>query len=218
MAIMTFAGNVRNVQGKSGKMNYSKTQYGIEYKENPIRTKPSTPAQLAQQARLKKASTAFAGLTAPQNAAWQTYAQTRFVKSKSGADVHPSAYSAFVGLYTKLLQVNPAGTPPSTPPATEFAGDTVTVTIAGASGRINFTGNKANATNVVTELLIQPLRNIYRKPTGNYPSKAFFPFASGGLTTSLLLPAGAYAVAIRFVNSATGQETDKILLGSVSVS
>jgi len=171
---------------------------------------------LAQQARLKRAAGAYGALTPAQNAAWQTYSKSVFVNSNNGEDVNPSAYAAFVGLFSKFVQVNPAGTFPANPPALPFGGDNVTVTVTRVDGKITFTADKANAANVTTELLIQPLRNIFRKPTPNYTSKAFFTFVTGALSKVLNVPVGAYSVAIRFVNSATGQEVGKVVLASVN--
>lgn len=216
MAIVTFDTGVKQIRGKSGNITFAQTKFGIEYKSNPIRTQPPSAAQLAQQARVKRAAAAFKQLTAPQNLAWQTYAQSRLVKTKSGAHVAPSAYAAFTGLYTKFVQVNPSGTPPTVPPASEFAGDNVVVTVTANDGTITFTANKANATSVTTELLLQPLKNVFRKPTANYASKGFFTFATGTLSKTLTVTPGAYAVAIRFVSTATGQEVDKVLLGTVN--
>lgn len=59
MAIVTFDSGVKQIRGKSGNINYAQTKYGIQYKTNPIRTKPQSPAQLAQQARIKRAAAAF---------------------------------------------------------------------------------------------------------------------------------------------------------------
>ncbi len=214
MAVVTFDTGVKQIRGKSGNINFAKTKYGVEYKSNPVRTKPQSAAQLAQQTRLKKAAATFATLTGAQNTAWQTYAQNHPITTKNGDNAIQSAYSAFAGLFTKFIQVNPLGTFPTAPPSVAFGGDAVTVTVAATTGKISFTANKANAVNVTTELLLQPLKNIYRKPTNNYPSLGFFPFTSGGLTTSLTVTPGAYSVAIRFVNSATGQQVDKVVLGS----
>ena len=216
MAIVTFDTGVKQIRGKSGNINFAKTKYGVEYKSNPTRTKPQSPAQIAQQTRMKKAAAAYGVLTAAQNAAWQTYAQNHLVKSKNGEDVAPSAYAAFAGLYTKFIQINPNGTFPAAPPSLPFGGDSVVMTATGVDGVITFTASKANTAGVTTELLIQPLRNIFRKPTANYVSKGFFTFVTGTLTKTLTVTPGAYSVAIRFVNSATGQEVGKVVLASVN--
>jgi hypothetical protein len=214
--LVTFNNNIVAMRGKSGKSNFAKTEYGTEYKANPIRKTPQTAAQIAQQNRLKKAAAAFHTLTAAQNTAWQNYANTVFITQKGGAKVHPSAYSAYSGLYTKFIQIAPNGTPPVLPPSAEFEGDTVNVTASAVDGVITFTANKANATSVTTELLIQPLANMFRKPRPTYVSKGFFTFVTGTLTKTLTVPPGAYSVAIRFVNSATGQQVDHVVLGTVN--
>ena len=123
-----------------------------------------------------------------------------------------------MGLYTKFIQVNPTQTL-VIPPASPFTGDTITLTVAGGGGKITFTASAANSERVITELLLQPLANAYRKPqTGNYVSRGFFTFITGTLSRSLDVPPGAYAAAYRFVNAGTGQEVKRVTLGTVVVS
>ena len=209
---------VRSIRGKSGDTNYAETPNGIEWKNNPIHTKPPTAAQIAQRARLKAAGAAFRLLTPAQNAQWQAYALTYTVKSKTDKAIHPSAYNAFAGLATKFLAVNPTGTIPATSPVSSFGGDTIVVTASGGAGLITFTASAKNGTNVTTELLIQKLANINRKPTSAYPSRGFFAFPIGTLIKTVALVPGTYAAAYRFVNSATGQEVALVTLGVFTVS
>ena len=218
MAIVKFNAAIEEFRGKSGGGNYARTPYGIEFKNNPTFTKPATAAQVAQRERVTRAGHAFRVLNATQNKAWQNWAATYYVKSKSGELVHPSAYAAFSGLYTKFIQVTPTGTL-TAPPSGPFAGDSITVTAAASSGRIIFTASGKNAEAVTTEFLLQPLANQFRKPqSGKYASRGFFAFPEGTLSSALEVPKGAYAVAYRFVNSATGQEVNKVTLGTVVVS
>ena len=218
MALVKFNAAITSMQGKSGNANYAKTPYGIEFKNNPTRTKPQSPAQIAQQARVTKAGAAFRALNPTQNGAWQNYAKTYFVKSKTGELVHPSAYGAFFRLVTKLLQVNPAATL-TTPPTGPFAGDSITIGATATSGKITFTANAKNSEGVTTEFLIQPLANPFRKPQATaYSSRGFYTFVDSGLSRALELSKGPYAVGYRFVNTQTGQETSRVLLGTVVVS
>lgn len=219
MAIVKFNAAIDSMSGKSGGGNYARTPYGTEFKNNPAFHKPATPAQIAQRARVTKAGAAFRALTAAQNAEWQAYAYTRFVKSTNGAMVHPSAYAAYVGLYTKYLQVNPTGAALADPPAASFGGDSITLTMTGISGSIQFTASAKNTVGVTTEFLLQPLANLYRKPqSGAYVSHGFFAFPTTPLTRSVAVTPGVYAVAYRFVNAATGQEVAKAFLGVINVS
>ena len=92
----------------------------------------------------------------------------------------------------------------------------MTVSRLAASG-VRFAATSANSAGVVTELLVQPLKNVRRAPGKFYKSTAFVTFASGSLTYDLPLNPGAYAFAYRFVNPTTGQATGERLLGVVEV-
>jgi hypothetical protein len=101
----------------------------------------------------------------------------------------------------------------SPPPATSFDGDAITITATASTGKVTFTASAANATNVVTEFLLQPLANVNRTPQkGAYRSKGFFHFATGTLSHDVTVQARYYAAAYRLVNSATGQETAPVYL------
>ena len=85
-------------------------------------------------------------------------------------------------------------------------------------GALTLTASQPNAQGVVTEVLTQPLANARRKPRErDWKTAAFVAFAAGSLTRTLALPTGAYAVAYRFVNAATGQATAMAFLGSVAL-
>ncbi len=67
--------------------------------------------------------------------------------------------------------------------------------------------------------MVQPLANVNRKPqTGGYTSHSFYAFAVEALSKTVVLTPGAYALAYRFVNSATGQEVALVPLTTVVVS
>ena len=80
------------------------------------------------------------------------------------------------------------------------------MTCTAGTGQVTFTASGANYTGVTTELLLQPLKGKNRVPTAKaYRTKMFKAFATGSLTQAVTVPAGYYAAAYRFVNSATGQ-------------
>jgi hypothetical protein len=101
---------------------------------------------------------------------------------------------------------------------TLFLGDGITVTAAGAAGKVTFTASAKNTGSITTEFLLQKLKTKARTPTKNgYRSKGFSNF-NAALTFDVPTVAGWYSVAYRFVNAATGQETEPILLGMLQVS
>lgn len=201
---------LQDLRGKAGNTVFQKSRDGIVVRPRVHGSNPRTAAQLAVRAALTKASQLFKGFSSVQFAAWQNYAQTVTKHNPvTGKAYHPTAINAYTELATKFLLVNPSGTPPSAPPSTSFAGDSITVTATAGTGKVTFTGSAANASGVTTELLLQPLASANRKPSGNgYRSKGFFAFASGTLSHDVVVPAGYYAAAYRFVKTSTGQATD----------
>ncbi|MCW5937601.1 MAG: hypothetical protein KIT11_09885 [Fimbriimonadaceae bacterium] len=124
----------------------------------------------------------------------------------TGKSNEQRAMQAFVALSTKFLQATPGGSVPLAPPTTPFTGDTVVVTATATTGKVTFTANQPNASNVTTEILLQPLASQIRNPQkGAYRTKKFFRFLPGSLSTDVDVPAGWYAAAVRFVKTTTGQ-------------
>jgi hypothetical protein len=209
-----------NLRGKAGSVEFAQSKDGTVVRPRVSARNPQTPAQQAVRLALSKSAAAYKNLTAAQVTAWTTYANSITKHDpRTGKSYHPTAISAFVALASKFLQVSPAGTVPVAPPAAAFAGDSITVTAVGAAGKVTFTGSASNAANVTTELLLQPLKSQNRKPQPNgYRNKGFKAFATGSLTQDVVVPAGWYVPAVRFVNTATGQDTGLVVLPAVQVS
>ena len=180
---------------------------------------PKTVAQTQVRANLTKASGTFKNLTTPQILAWANYAGgiTKH-NGVTGKSYSPTALSAYTALASKLLQINPAATLPVAPPTATFTGDSITVTATGGTGSATFTASGANAANVKTELLVQPLKSKNRAPSAKgYRSKGFVAFAAGSLTSVVSVPTGYYSVGYRFVNTLTGQATALVPLTVLTV-
>ena len=208
-----------DLRGKDGSVVISKSRTGLVLKPRAKARNPKSTAQNGVRSNLAKAAQNYKNFTAAQVTAWQTYAASIVKKNPiSGTSYSPTAINAFVALASKFYQINPAGTAPTTPPTTAFAGDVITVTATAGTGLVTFTASAANAANVKTELLLQPLKSKNRVPgTKGYRTKAFFAFASGSLTTTVSAPTGNYAAAYRFVNTLTGQESALVTLPVLSV-
>ena len=84
-------------------------------------------------------------------------------------------------------------------------------------GVLRFVASGANAPGVVTEIMVEKLANVRRKPSGGYKSRGFFAFEKESLTFGLPVEAGTYACAIRFVERAGGRATAVEALGTVTV-
>jgi len=173
-----------NLRGKSGSVVFARSKNGVIIKPRVSGRNPRTPAQVAVRLALSKAAAGYKNLTPAQVTAWQTYAaaQTKH-DPRTGKTYNPAAVTAFTALASKFLQVAPTGVVPVTPPAAPFTGDNITATCVGAVGKVTFTGSAANAANITTELLLQPLKSRNRTPQPKgYRTKAFKAFAVGGLT------------------------------------
>ena len=220
MAKIALSGELQDIRGKVGTNVYTKSHTGPVLRVKVKGTVTHTPAQTSVRSAFTRASAAFKNMTPAQVTNWRNYALTITKKNTvNGKAYHPTPINAFNGLTSKFLQINPAGTVPLTPPSSSFTGDTLTITVAGGTGSLAWTANAANAANIKTEFLAQRLVSQNRVPTyKGYRSKGFLAFAAGGLTGTVFVSSGYYAVAYRYVNTLTGQETPLVALGIVQVS
>ena len=193
-----------------------------------------TPGQKAAADRMEGIAYAWKKLDRMTFLRWHAYAQARAWRNPaSGAIVTPRAYGLFLGLASRVRQIDPffdlaAFAPPEAP----FAGDAVRIALVPAAppflghyaeavavpgGVVGFASSGANAPGVVTEILAQPMPRswckVYEK---KYAAKAFVAFA-GPETFELTLPRGAWAVAVRFVDARSGLDGPIIPLGIVEV-
>lgn len=220
IARLAYSSIVNEVRGKMGTDVYSKSRSGPTARVKGSVHNPKTGAQRTVRGNLRSASKAYKNMSTSQAAEWQAYGETIIRHNPLTGGTYTSAgINAFVELATKFLQLNPTGTIPMTPPTTEFVGDTITVSAESETpGQIEFTATAPNASGVTTELLIQQLPSQNREPNPNgYKHAGWKAFASGGLTTTVNVTSGYYAVAYRFVKTATGQATDLIEIPLVTV-
>jgi hypothetical protein len=167
---------------------------------------------------MKAASEVWKTLDGLQAEAWDRYASSITLHSSvSGQTYSPIGYNAFCGLATKVLQVDAAAAVPVEPPVGVFVADAVLVSASTYHHSIRFRASAANSDGVVTELLIQRLPNVRRKPKKQYTSAAFAGFGSPALTFDVNVEDGVYACAYRFVEAATGRQTLLQRIGVVVV-
>ena len=82
------------------------------------------------------------------------------------------------------------------------------------AGGLEIHASEPNSSGTTTEIMGQKLANPRRLPGPFYKSALFHAFTSGGSAFVPLGP-GSYALAHRFVEVATGQSVDSLLLGVV---
>ena len=211
MAIGTFSLSNIQVRGRVGDLVFVPTSDGrLIVRRAPTYRPDPTPAQREGERRMKLAAAAWQRLTLEEGEAWGRFAAAEGRR----------AYSVFFGLSAKRLQMRPDEPLPRLPPTGGFLGDGIVVDCRFSidDSRLIFQASGPNAAGVVTELLVQRLAGLHRKPLVKaYTSRGFVHFAGGALAVPLEAPPGAYACAIRFVREATGQETAIVPLGKVVV-
>lgn len=164
---------------------------------------PKTPSQIASRKGFGAVAQGWRDLSDEAFAAWEA----------------AGGYRRYMSLTRKWRSVHPDGAPPIFPPAHPFLGDAVRLALDSPSpGLLATTADRANSGGVVTEILLQPLAAPRCKPkTRNWRSAGFFPFDGPGARIEIPVAPGAWAVAARFVDEASGQATSDFVLGSVAV-
>lgn len=210
----------QDLRGKDGTVVIKKNRSGLTLTPHISPKNPQTAAQSFVRGNLSKASKTFRAFTASQAAAWEAYAEsiTR-TNPISGETYHPAPINAFVELAAKFLQVNPAGTIPVTPPTGSFTGDNLTLDVDLDPGQLTITASGPNSAGVTTEILLQRLASIHRTPAAEaYRHKTFKAFTAGSPSVVIPVTAGVWAIAYRYVNTATGQATELQVLTTSVVS
>lgn len=203
------------LSGKAGTVVFVRGALGDTYVRTRVRPRnPRTPAQMQLRAFMTEAGQVWRGMTVAEVAKWKDYAKV------AGGDNRNNAITLFTGLAVKFRQAGGTGPIPVAPPSQRFTGDGIRVTAdTPAPGRLRFTASGANTADVLTELLVQPLPSPHRSPTQRlFRPLSFVGFTPGSLSFEATLPAGFYGCAVRFVKASTGQMSDFVPLGVVTVS
>lgn len=217
MATVRISAFVGGLSGRTGNAVFVRTPFGTVLRERPRAAGNPSGAQNAVRARMRQANAAYRSLSSPQIAAWRAYALalTTAEVAPTGAPAK-SGQQVFVAYATKVLQVDPNAAIPLDPPAAPFPGDGVRLTLVVAPGVVRLTADAPNHPGVATEILTQPLPSIgCRTYLQRYRSAGFHRFREGALSDELALPVGATALAMRFVETATGRQTPIVELGVV---
>lgn len=219
MAKFKLAAFGKKISGRMSSVVYRETRFGTEMAEFEAPSNPRTPAQQKVRSDFQKATTQWRTLTSTQVKQWKAYAATQLVTQKITTQLYKSmGFNAFVKLAAKWYAVNNTGTAPATPPAAPFTGDAISVSAnSEAAGTILFTATAANATNVTTALLVQRVSGPNSDPVDEaYKVAKYNKFTAGvGLSTTVSVLPGYYAVGYQFVNTATGQTTSPVFQAAV---
>lgn len=218
MAKARLSGAFLDVRGRVGSEVLVLTSGGLAMRGRPKYKYPAKPAVQQGSERLRLANAAWNELTAVGARAWRAYAAT-LVRSSSnpGASSTPLAKNVFVGLACKFLQVSPGGSIPMNPPPSTFLGDRLEIEVIVVAGGLEIQASEPNSNGTTTEIMVQKLANPRRLPGPFYKSALFHEFTSSGESAFIALAPGSYALAYRYVEVATGQSVDPLLLGVVEI-
>ena len=217
MAKLRFNGNLSEAAGKVGRLQYRRSSVGQQITERGHSVPAASPARLAANARLERASDAWSLLSAEDKALWTQAAKGETRRDPVTLKVYSVTNRAhFIGLSAKFLQINGLGAAiPSAPPVLKFSGDPISVTAQVSGGVATWVGSGPNVA-AKTELLAQRLASKDRAPgEEGYASQGFVAFATeDGNTASVTLGPGVWSLAYRFVSPATGEERAIVPLGT----
>ncbi len=206
MARGTLSVNLESIRGGTGDFTYSMRDGTVILRRKPLYRKSMTPKQQVSSAEFSEASAYWSQLTAEEAEQWNRAAKALPPHTtRLGGFCTPIGYNYFMRLTRKFYQVNTDGTPPRTPPLIYYIGDNVIFTMTAVPGGIEYFASGPNVSPTCTELLIEKIPGVHRKPTQRWQSAGFVTFTDESLTTVLELPPGRYATATRFVNTDNGQ-------------
>lgn len=211
---------VADIRGKLGGNVFSKSRSGHVLRARVKPRNPRSTSQTSVRALLAAGARVAKALGSSDLADWKAYAASITKhQSVSGAAYNPSFITALVGLYSAFKLATPAGSFPTSPPATPYVGDTITITAAGTSGTITITGSAQQTSGSTTFLYAQLLKSANRTPAsvpGKLISVAPIPATPFHVAVAGLA-AGVYSVGYRFVKLSTGQEAGFVLIGNITV-
>lgn len=183
-------------------------------RERVVPENPKSAAQQNVRGAFGGASKGFKNMPNVDALAWDEFGKTQ--RSKTGKPL--SGIGAWNRLAIVYRLVNPGGTPPLTPPEADYLGGGFAVSAASDTGSIVFSGSPTPAGTVV-EVLLQKLPSANRKPTyTGYKTVAYTVFSVTNHNKYVAeVGPGTYAAAYRFVDTATGQQTELVQLNVLGV-
>jgi hypothetical protein len=179
--------------GSIGNQTNSRNRSGQYLRQRSIPTQPRTVAQLAARARLSDTSAGWRGLTDPQRAAWNAFAQSFTINNSLGQAINLTGAQCYIKVNTVLLLTGASAV--STPPALPtFVAVTVTGLTATAGTQLLEAAGATPATGTSYMFFCSPQLSAGVTFNGNYRYIATFTTATGGnfvLTTPYTTKFGA---------------------------
>lgn len=207
-----------DLRGRMGDEVLVLTKSGLAVRGRPTYKYPKNANVEMGTQRFKAAIAVWNELDLAQFQAWQRYAEGIDKRDPiTGKQYSPTAKTAFIGLSTKVLQIDPQASIPVLPPTEELIADAMVLGVGATATGVTFTATGSNAADTSTEILFQKLLNVRRSPSTFYKSLLFHRFTLAEPTLEVPLEPGVYAFAYRFVRPTTGQTTLMHKLGVIEV-
>lgn len=200
------------LSGRTGNAVFVASPHGTLLRGLPFSRDPATAAQRDVRDRIRRAGLAWRHMSHEQAARWNAFA-----RELEGPGDAPAlnGQQIFTQLSVRYLAIHDGQSMPLDPPAGPFPGDAVRFAVSVGPGRVVVTADRSNAEEVVTEVLLQPLKSRHRRTyLERYRTAAFHAFAEDAPWSKAVRP-GFYAVATRFLRASTGQATPLIEWGVV---
>ena len=192
-------------------LNFASTEYGSVLRTTPER-RPRTysPAELAQQDRIRRTGRGWSSLTPAQTAAWSKYSAGTTHFDRSGNPFTPNGYQSYSALSAVWYAANgTANAAPANPPATAWIPPSLTLEASASGSFVNFHGSDSTPAGTVVEFWLQPLKHANRKPSASgYRVAGYAPFElSEGNDVTFPVGHGVFCAGYRFMEKATGRRS-----------
>lgn len=179
--------------GSIGNQTNSRNRSGQYLRQRAIPTQPRTVAQIAARSRLTSMSAAWRGLTDPQRAAWNAFAQSFTITNSLGVTINLTGAQCFIKVNTVnlLLGTATSNTPPALP---SFVAVTVTGLTATAGTQLLEAAGTSPASGTSFMFFCSPQVSAGVTFQGNFRYLANFTTATAGffvLTTVYTAKFGA---------------------------
>ena len=197
---------VDKMTGRVGNGVFSIVEGGTDLRQhNAISKQPFSDSQRVREAAFTKANQTWTTIGREAATAWRKWGAEQKVKTVAGKFRGREGKDCFVGLFAKMLQVNPLAAIP-VPPAFNFAGDPAVMSISVSSGAVDWDLSQANRPGVTMELMGQRLPSEVALPNkAGYRTIAFHSYPSGALSFQTDLEPGYWCFAAQAVEVASGR-------------
>lgn len=211
---------VDTAAGKDGPLVIRRSRSGAVATPRTYPRKTASARRSAANKNLGSAASEFTNLNDAQIAAWNAFGAGRTKTNEvNGQKYEQTGINAYIELTTVFKMASPGSASPKMPPTSSFSGDSLGFSITTSTSTILVVGTGPTSQGTVLEVALAPMKSRARRiPTTGYVVQDFYTLAQGNdYTAPLTVPAGTYAVRVRYLRYASGQTTPAQILGKATV-